>query len=150
MPGWNVLRRRPIRPESREKSMLYAILAYHVEADVRSWSSEEDAALMTDLRRVHVRLDKQKLLGPSARLGGTAKARTLRGPGAGTVLDGPFAETKEQLLGFYVVDCADEDAAIAVARELRQVNPSAVYEIRAVQTYIPGAAIPMTDAVGPG
>jgi hypothetical protein len=131
--------------------MLYAILAYHVEADVRSWTPEEDAALMTDLRRVHARFDKQKLLGPSARLGATGKARTLRGPGAGIVLDGPFAETKEQLLGFYVVDCADEEAAIAVARDLRRVNPSAVYEIRAVLTYIPGAAIPMTEAVeGPG
>ena len=131
--------------------MLYAILAYHVEAEVRSWKPEEDAAVMTDLRRVHARLDKQKLLGPSARLGATGKARTLRGPGAGVVLDGPFAETKEQLLGLYVVDCADEDAAIAVARELRQVNPSAVYEIRAISVYIPGAAIPMTEAtVGPG
>lgn len=131
--------------------MLYAILAYHVETEVRSWTPEEDATVMTGLRRVHARLDKQKLLGPSARLGGTAKARTLRGPGAGTVLDGPFAETKEQLLGLYVVDCADEDAAIAVARELRQVNPSAVYEIRAVSLYTPGAAIPMTDSgVGPG
>jgi hypothetical protein len=130
--------------------MLYAILAYHVETDVRSWTPEEDAAVMTDLRRVHARLDKQKLLGPSARLGGTGKARTLRGPGAGTVLDGPFAETKEQLLGFYVVDCADEDAAIAVARELRGVNPSAVYEIRAIQTYIPGTAIPMMAMDGPG
>jgi len=67
------------------------------------------------------------------------------------VIDGPFAETKEQLLGFYVVDCADEDAATAVARELRSVNPSAVYEIRAISVYIPGAAIPMTEAtVGPG
>jgi hypothetical protein len=130
--------------------MLYAILAYHVETDVRSWTPEEDAAVMTDLRRVHARLDKQKLLGPSARLGGTGKARTLRGPGAGTVLDGPFAETKEQLLGFYVVDCADEDAAVAVARELRGVNPSAVYEIRAIQTYIPGTAIPMMAMDGPG
>ena len=43
---------------------------------------------------------------------------TLRGPGAGTVIDGPFAETKEQLLGFYVVDCADEDAAKRVIPEL--------------------------------
>jgi hypothetical protein len=33
-------------------------------------------------------------------LDGTRKAYTLRGPGAGVVLDGPFAETKEQLLGF--------------------------------------------------
>jgi len=130
--------------------MLYAILAYHVEAEVRSWKPEEDAAVMTDLRRVHARLDKQKLLGPSARLGATGKARTLRGPGAGTVLDGPFAETKEQLLGLYVVNCADEVEAIGVARDLRRVNPSAVYEIRAVQTYIPGTVIPMTATEGPG
>ena len=131
--------------------MLYAILAYHVEAEVRSWTPEEDAEVMKNLHRVHARLDQQKLLGPSERLGGTAKARTLRGPGAGTVLDGPFAETKEQLLGLYVVDCDNEDAAIAVARDLRQVNPSAVYEIRAISVYIPGAAIPMTEAVkGPG
>jgi hypothetical protein len=131
--------------------MLYAILAYHVEAEVRSWTPEEDAVVMADLRRVHARLDKQKLLGPSARLGATGKARTLRGPGAGIVLDGPFAETKEQLLGLYVVDCASEDAAIAVARDLRRVNPSAVYEIRAISVYIPGAAIPMTEAAeGPG
>jgi hypothetical protein len=124
--------------------MLYAILAYHVEADVMSWTPEQDAALMTDLLAVHDRLNTQKLLGPSARLGETAKARTLRGPGAGMALDGPFAETKEQLLGLYVVDCASEDAAIDVARELRRVNPSAVYEIRAIALYIPGAAIPAT------
>ena len=126
--------------------MLYAILAYHVEADVMSWTPEEDAAVMTNLRRVHARLDQQKLLGPSARLGATGKARTLRGPGAGMVLDGPFAETKEQLLGLYVVDCANEEAAIAVARDLRRVNPSAVYEIRPIALYVPGASIPMTEA----
>jgi hypothetical protein len=83
-------------------------------------------------------------LGPSARLGATGQARTLRGPGAGTVLDGPFAETKEQLLGLYVVDCAGEDAAIAVARDLRQVNPTAVYEIRPISVYIPGAPVQAT------
>jgi hypothetical protein len=131
----------PCRSEE-ENWMLYAILAYHVEAEVMSWTPEQDAALMTDLLAVHDRLNAQKLLGPSARLGETAKARTLRGPGAGMVLDGPFAETKEQLLGLYVVDCADQDAALDVARQLRKVNPSAVYEIREIARYIPGAAIP--------
>jgi hypothetical protein len=126
--------------------MLYAILAYHVEAEVMSWTPEQDAALMTDLLRVHDRLDQQKLLGPSARLGATGNARTLRGPGAGMVLDGPFAETKEQLLGLYVVNCASEDAAIEVARDLRRVNPTAVYEIRPIARYIPGATIPDTGA----
>src|SRR5258708_38280691 len=97
MPGRNVLRQRLIRPRSREISMLYAILAYHVEAEVRSWTPVEDAALMTDLRRVRARLDKQKLLEPSARLGATGKARTLRGPGAVLVIVGPFADTMGQL-----------------------------------------------------
>lgn len=126
--------------------MLYAILAYHVEAEVLSWTAAEDAALMVNLLAVHDRLNARKLLGPTARLGGTAKARTLRGPGAGAVLDGPFAETKEQLLGFYMVDCADEDAAIDVARDLRKVNPTAVYEIRPILLYLPGAVIPETAA----
>jgi hypothetical protein len=62
------------------------------------------------------------------------------------VIDGPFAETKEQLLGFYVIDVATEEAAIATARELRRVNPSAVYEIRPVRRYLPGVPVPDTDA----
>ncbi len=126
--------------------MLYAILAYHVEAEVMSWTPEQDAALMVNLLAVHDRLDAKKLLGPTARLGATAKARTLRGPGAGMVLDGPFAETKEQLLGLYVVDCASEDAALDVARQLRQVNPTAVYEIREIRKYLPGAPVAAAEA----
>ena len=124
--------------------MLYAILAYHSEADVMSWTPEQDAAVMAGLAEVRERLTKDGRLGPAARLGTTSKARTLRGPGAGVVLDGPFAETKEQLLGFYVVDCANEDAAIAVARDLRQVNPTAVYEIRPIRVYLPGGSLPAT------
>ena len=126
--------------------MLYAILAYHVETEVMSWTPEEDAALMTELHQVHDRLTQQGQLGPAARLGATSRARTLRGPGAGTVTDGPFAETKEQLLGFYVVDCASEDAAVEAARDLRRANPSAVYEIRPVPLYLPGVAFPVTEA----
>ena len=125
--------------------MLYAILAYHREAEVLSWTPAADAAVMADLHKVHDRLKQDGRLGPAARLGATGKARTLRGPGAGLVVDGPFAETKEQLLGFYVVDCASEDAAIDAARDLRRVNPSAVYEIRPVKLYLPGVAFPVTE-----
>ena len=131
--------------------MLYAILAYHEEAAVMSWTPEADAAVMTEMLRVHGSLNEKKLLGPAARLGATGKARTLRGPDAGMVIDGPFAETKEQLLGFHVVDCADEDAALAVARELRKVNPTAVYEIRPIALYLPGKPVASTedpDAIG--
>src|SRR6202012_3324164 len=100
-------------------AMLYAILAYHVEAELTSWTPEADAALMTELHRVHDRLKQAGQLGPAARLGETGKAQTLRGPGLGTVTDGPFAETKEQLLGFYVMNCENEAAAIQAARDMR-------------------------------
>jgi hypothetical protein len=126
--------------------MLYAILAYHVESEVMSLSADEDAALMTNLRNAHDRLNQVGRLGPAARLGETKKARTLRGPGDGMMIDGPFAETKEQLLGFYVVDFPDEDAAEDAVRHLRRANPSAVYEVRPIRLFIPGNAFPETAA----
>jgi hypothetical protein len=126
--------------------MLYAILAYHVEEHVTSWTPQEDAALMLDLNEVHDRLTQEGRLGPAARLGATNGACVLRGPGKGIVIDGPFTETKEQLLGFYVIECADREAAIAAARDLRRANPSAMYEIRPVSLYRPGVAFPETEA----
>jgi len=126
--------------------VLYAILAYHVEAEVLSWAPQEDAALMADLGEIHERLTKNGKLGPAARLGATKRARTLRGSGGGMVIDGPFAETKEQLLGFYVVDVESEESAMAAARELRSANPSATYEIRPIALFLPGTAIPSTQA----
>lgn len=129
--------------------MLYAVLAYHLEAHVTSWTPEEDAALMLDLNKIHDRLNQEGRMGPAARLGATNGACVLRGPGAGIVTDGPFTESKEQLLGFYVIDCADRDAAIAAARDLHGVNPSAMYEIRPVRLYRPGVAFPLTEASNP-
>ena len=126
--------------------MLYAILAYHVEKHVTSWTPQEDAALMLDLNKVHDRLTQEGRMGPAARLGATNGACVLRGPGKGIVIDGPFTETKEQLLGFYVIDCADREAAIAAARDLRRANPSAMYEIRPVSLYRPGVPFPETEA----
>src|ERR1700732_453872 len=128
--------------------MLYAVLAYHVEEEVTSWTPQEDAALMADLKKVRDRLAQEGRLGPAARLGATKDACVLRGRGKGVVTDGPFTETKDQLLGFYVIDCADRDAAIAAARELRAVNPSAIYEIRPVTLYLPGVPFPVTEAGG--
>ncbi|CAD7030893.1 YciI family protein [Pseudorhizobium halotolerans] len=121
--------------------MYFAILAYHAEGIVQSWSEEEDAALMTELLRINDRLVEEKCLGPAARLGPTSEAVTLRGKGDGMVIDGPFAETKEQLLGFYVVEFRDIDGAIAAARELQRANPTAVYEIRPILLYLPGAPL---------
>jgi len=121
--------------------MYLAILAYHEEDVVKSWSEEEDTALMAELLEINDRLVKEKSLGPAVRLGATQGAVTLRGKGAGVIVDGPFAETKEQLLGFYVVDFPTMEAAVEAARDLRRVNPTAVYEIRPVSLYVPGASL---------
>jgi hypothetical protein len=139
------LQDQPI-PQRKEVPMLYAILAYHVETEVMSWTPEQDAAVMTGLHQVHDRINQEGRLGPAARLGATKNARTLRGPGPGLVLDGPFAETREQLLGFYILDCATEEAVIEAARDLRRTNPTAVYEIRPVALYLPGVPFPRTEA----
>jgi len=131
--------------------MLYAFLCYNNEDAVFSWTQEEDDAVMAGLDKVHQRLIEKKKFGPAVRLMPTTAATTLRKDSdPPLVLDGPYAETKEQLLGFYVIDGADRDAAIAIARDLRQVNPSAIYEIRPVLVYRPGMAFPLTGRTEPG
>jgi hypothetical protein len=122
--------------------MLYAILCYHDEDFVGSWSREEDAAVMQKLAVVHGKLAEQGRLGPVARLLPTTAATTLRKDDPPVVLDGPFAETKEQLLGFYVVECADLDAALDVARDLGKANPGGAYEIRPIGLFMPGTTKP--------
>jgi hypothetical protein len=123
--------------------MLYAMLAYHVEGVITAMTPEEDAALMDGMHRIHGRWTEGGVLGPAARLGATEAARTVR-PGA--VVDGPFAETKEALLGFYVLDCASMDEAVEAAQALQKVNPSAVYELRPIRLFLPGVSIPATAA----
>ena len=117
--------------------MLYAILCYHDEDFVGSWTREQDATVMRKLAVVQDKLTKQGRLGPVARLLPTTAATTLRKENPPVVLDGPFAETKEQLLGFYVVDCKNLDEALDVARDLGAANPGGAYEIRPVALYQP-------------
>jgi hypothetical protein len=120
--------------------MLYAILCYHDEDFVGSWSKEQDAAVMSKLAVVQDGLKKQGRLGPVARLLPTTAATTLRKDDPAVVLDGPYAETKEQLLGFYIVDCENLDAAVDVARELGAANPGGAYELRPVAMFEPGVS----------
>ena len=93
--------------------MIYALLCYHSEDVVCSWSKEEDAAVMAKLGVVQERLTKAGKLGPVARLMPTTAATTLRKDrDPPLVIDGPFAETKEQLGGYYLIDVANLDDAV--------------------------------------
>jgi len=51
----------------------------------------------------------------------------------GQVTDGPFAETKEQIGGFYVVECASVDDAVDLAKGIPD-SPGLVVEVRAIPT----------------
>ncbi len=119
--------------------MLYAILCYHDEDFVGSWSKEQDETVMRKLAVVQDKLASQGRLGPVARLLPTTAATTLRKEDPPLVLDGPYAETKEQLLGFYLVDCTNLDEALDVARDLGAANPGGAYEIRPVGLFVPGS-----------
>ena len=119
--------------------MLYAILCYNDEDLVQNWSKEEDDAVMARLGEVTGKLADRGKLGPVARLLPTSAATTLKKNGKDTlIIDGPFAETKEQFLGFYVVDCENLDEAIGISKELAEANPGkGSYEIRPLAVYFP-------------
>lgn len=120
--------------------MLYAILCYDQQDVVSTWSEAEDAAVMAKLAVVEDKLAKAGKLGPVARLRPTTSAKTVRKGRETLVLDGPFAETKEQLLGFFVVDCATLEEALETARELGKASSSAgAFEVRPLMLYRPGS-----------
>ena len=120
--------------------MLYAMLCYNDEDVVYSWTKEEDDAVMARLDVIHKRLAKEGKLGPAARLLPTTAATTVRKDSdPPLVIDGPFAETKEQLLGFYVIDCPALEDALEIARELGRANPGGAYEVRPIRLFLPGS-----------
>src|SRR5579872_146162 len=120
--------------------MLYAFLCYNNEDAVFSWSQEQDAAVMSALHKVQAPLQHAGRLGPTVRLMPTTAATTLRKDSdPPLVLDGPYAETKEQLLGFYVIDCENLEAALGVAKDLAKANPGGAYEVRPLRLFLPGS-----------
>jgi hypothetical protein len=111
--------------------MLYAMLCYNNEDTVFAWSKEQNNAVMDRLAVVEEKLKKQRRLGPTARLMPTSAATTFRKQTEPPlVIDGPYAETKEQLLGFFIVECSGLEEALDTAKELGQANPGGSYEIR--------------------
>jgi hypothetical protein len=120
--------------------MLYAFLCFNNEDVVMSWTKEQDDAVMAKLDVVHQKLVKEGRFGPALRLMPTTAAATLVKE-KGMVIDGPYAETKEALLGFYVLDCDSLEHAIEIARELAAANPGGAYEIRPVRLFLPGVGV---------
>lgn len=109
--------------------MQYMLMIYE---DETLYGPDKDNGLLQEMVGRHMAFVQE--LGPAriggAGLKGTRTATTLREAGGGrTVHDGPFAESREQLGGFYLIDVPDLDAAIAIARKL-PLAPGGSVEIR--------------------
>ena len=116
--------------------MMYAILCYHDEDTVGSWSKEHDAAVMKKLAVVQDKLAKQGRLGPVARLLPTTAATTLRKDDPPLVLDGPFAETKEQMGGIMIIEANDLNHAIQLMSKMPCMRMGGSIEIRPINEAI--------------
>jgi hypothetical protein len=96
--------------------MKYLCLAYEAEQDLKSLSREEWLALRQEtldyvaaLRERGELLDTQALQSPT-------RARVARvRDGKGSVTDGPFAETKEQIGGYFLIEARDDEHALEIA-----------------------------------
>ena len=121
--------------------MRFAMLCYAPEST--QWRKEDDDAVMEKHNATQARMMAAGKLGPNLRLMPTSAAMTIRaGGGEPLVLDGPFAETKEALLGFWVFDAASLDEALDVAREFSSHMPGGALELRPVKQYNAGGALP--------
>lgn len=122
--------------------MLYAILCYNDEAAVEAWPKEKDDAVIAKRRQVTDALAARGKLGPVLRLMPTTAATTVRYGNEPVILDGPFAETKEQLLGLYVVECTTLEEAIETAKRIGGNEDRGTFEIRPLRYCNAGSLAP--------
>ena len=99
--------------------MLYSVLIYDSEVMLEKMTDEEHESRLGQHLEFQDSLRESHRLGAVVRLKKSASAVTLQsGSNAGLILDGPFAETKEQLIGFYLVEGESLEAVAEVARKL--------------------------------
>jgi hypothetical protein len=108
--------------------MRYVLLIYRDEVAAAQMTQEEMQSLMTGHAELAEALGQRLLGGGPLHL--TTSATTVRLRGGKTLMtDGPFAETKEQLAGFYIVNCQNLDEALAWAAKVPDATTGSV-EIR--------------------
>jgi hypothetical protein len=112
--------------------MQYLLLIYHSESDWEKLMPEEQASIYVEYRELSQELSaKGKFVsGDQLKAAATAKTIRVRDRKAG-IIDGPFAETKEQLGGYFLVNARDLDEAIAIASRIPSARNGSV-EIREI------------------
>ena len=112
--------------------MKYLLLIYGNEATMQSASKEAAGQMMAAYGAYTDAMKKAGVHVGSNRLRPTSSASTVRiTDGKTKVLDGPYAEAKEQLAGYYMIDVPDLDAALSWAARCPGANHGAM-EVRPV------------------
>ena len=109
------------------------LLIYNQEDSWERLSDGEQAAAIRAYRDFTEELRSAGAMVAGDRLQHTANATTVRvRDGQQLVTDGPFAETKEQLGGYYLVDCKDLDEALAIAARIPELDYGGTVEVRPI------------------
>jgi hypothetical protein len=112
--------------------MKYMLLIYGNEAAAQAASKADIEQTLAAYGAYAAALNKAGAMVDGNRLQGTTNATTVRIEGGKTnVLDGPYAETKEQLAGYFMIDVPDLDAALSWASRCPGAARGAV-EVRPV------------------
>jgi hypothetical protein len=124
--------------ERKEDGMQYLLLIYGDESQQEQQPEDMAAALKPWWDYGDWLKEKGWYVGGNA-LQPTAAATTVRAQGGKSLTtDGPFAETKEQLGGYYMVDCKNLDEAIEAASRIPAVEWGGSIEVRPVQEFPEG------------
>jgi hypothetical protein len=114
--------------------MQYLLLCY---ADEKGWEGlgeGQTTAIMDEYAAWGQAIVKSGHYRASAKLGPTSAATTLREQkGKRITTDGPFAETREQLGGFHLIECKDLDEALAIAGRIPTLRVGCTVEVRPVE-----------------
>ncbi len=113
--------------------MQYMLLCY---ADEKGWEElgeSHQGLIMDEYGAWAQAIVKSGHYRASAKLGPTSASTTLREKnGKRITTDGPFAETREQLGGFHLIECKDLDEALAIAGRIPTLRVGGTVEVRPV------------------
>src|SRR5215510_6917712 len=127
--------------QNGEMTMQYMLLCCFDESDWNKLPDAQKDKIMRDYVNWVESLVKTGRLCGGARLQPASSATTVRMKnGKAVFTDGPFAETKEQIGGYHLIDCTDLDEAISIAARIPTLPAGGAIEVRCIADFAPAEA----------
>ena len=111
--------------------MQYLLMCCFEESRWAKLPEVERDRIMSQYGKLVQELKQRGTLLAGAKLDAASRAVTVREKnGSALLIDGPFAETKEQLGGYHLIECQDRDEAVAIARRIPTLAAGGTVEVR--------------------